>query len=84
MKEENEVYISALTLSKKMIKMLVLSILKKTRISQLEHLKSFKVHTISISDTTILIGANAPEAVIQSEVKKRIPDETNPMKMTLG
>ena len=50
------------------------SILEKTRINQLEHLKDIKIHNVSASDITILIGANAREGFIQSEVSKRLPN----------
>ena len=73
-KEENELYISALTLPKNMFNMPPQSILEKTRINQLEHLKDIKIHNVSASDITILIGANAREGFIQSEVSKRLPN----------
>ena len=73
-KEENELYISALTLPKNMFNMPPQSILEITRINQLEHLKGIKIHNVSASDITILIGANAREAFIQSEVRKELPN----------
>ena len=51
------------------------SILGKERINQLEHLQGIKIHNVSASDITTLIGANAPEAFIQSEVRKGLPNE---------
>ena len=75
MKEKNELHISALTLPKNMVKMPAQSILGKERINQLEHLQVIKIHDVSASDITTLIGANAPEAFIQSEVRKGLPNE---------
>ena len=75
MKEENELYISALTLPKNMFNMPAQSILEKARINQLEHLKGIKINYVSASDVTILIRANAPEAFIQWEVKKKKTDK---------
>ena len=52
------------------------SIFEKERINQLEHLKGI--------DITILIRANAPEAFIQSEVTKGLPNEPYAIKTALG
>ena len=60
------------------------SILVKERINGLEHLKGIKIHDVSASDITALIGANAPEAFIQLEVKKGLPNEPYAIKTALG
>ena len=83
MKEENKLHISALALPKNMFNMPARSILAKERINQLEHLKGIKIHNFSVSDITILIGANAPEAFIQSEVRKGLPNEPYAIKTAL-
>ena len=60
------------------------SILEKTRINELEHLKGIKIHNVSASDITVLIGVNTPEAFIQSEVRKGLPNEPCAIKTALG
>ena len=62
----------------------VQSILEKERINQLEHLKGIKIHNNSALDITILIGANAPKAFIQSKVRKGLPNEPYAIKTALG
>ena len=84
MKEENELHISALTLPKNMFNMPAQSILEKESINQLEHLKGIKIHNVSASDITILIGVNASEAFIKAEVRKGLPNEPYAIKTALG
>ena len=84
MEKENELHSSALTLSKNMFNMPAQFILEKERINQLEHLKGIKIHNVSALVITKLIGANAPEAFIQSEVRKRLPNEPCAIKTALG
>ena len=79
MKEEDEFHISALALPNKMF-----NIQKKTGNNQLEHLKDIKIHNVGASDIGILIGANAPEAFIQPEVRKELPIESYKIKIALG
>ena len=69
MKEENELYISALTLPKSMFNMPAQSISEKIRINQLEHLNGIKIHNVSASVVTILISANASETFIQLKLE---------------
>ena len=83
MKEENELHISALT-SKNMFNMSAQPILEKTRINQLKRLKGIKIHNVSAFDITILIDANAPEAFIQSEVRKGLANEPYTIKTASG
>ena len=59
-------------------------ILEKTGINQLEHLKSIKIHNVSASDITKLISTNAPEAFIQSYVRKGLPNEPYAIKTASG
>ena len=84
MKEENELHISPITLPKNMFNMPAQSILGEERINQLEYLQGIKIHNVSDSDITILIGKNAPEAFIQSEVRKGLPNEPYAIKTALG
>ena len=84
MKEENKLHISASTLPKNMFNMPAQSILGKERINQLKHLKGIEIHNINASDVTTLIDANAPEAFIQSKVRKGFPNEPYAIKIALG
>ena len=45
---------------------------------------AIKIHNVSASDITILSSMNAPEAFIQSEVRKGLPDEPYTIKTSLG
>ena len=84
MKQENKLYISALILHKNLFNTSAQSILEETRINQVEYLMGIKIHYVSASDITILSGMNAPEAFIQSEVRKVIPNEPYTIKTSLG
>ena len=84
MKEENGLHISTLTLSKNIFNILAKSILEKIRINHLENLKGIKIHNVSASDIPTLIAANAPEAFIQSKVRKSLPNEPYAIKTALG
>ena len=84
MKEENGLHISTLTLSKNIFNILAKSMLEKIRINHLENLKGIKIHNVSASDIPTLIAANAPEALIQSKVRKSLPNERYAVKTALG
>ena len=83
MKEKNELHISALTLHKNMFTMPAQSLLQEARIIQLEHLKGIKIPNVGTFDITILIGTNAPEVFIQSEVRNGLPNEPYAIKTAL-
>ena len=42
------------------------------------------LQNVSASDITVLIRTNAPEALIQSEVRKRLSNESHAIKTALG
>ena len=83
-KGENELKVSALTLPKNMFNMPSQSNLEQTVKDQFDHLKDIEISNVKTSDIKILIGANAPEAFIQLEVRKGHPNEPYAIKTALG
>ena len=47
-------------------------------------IKTHKIHDVSASDITILIGGNAPKVFIQSDVEKELSNEPYLTQTILG
>ena len=83
--KKNELQIEALTLPKRMFNMPSQGSLDLTGNSdQLEHLQDLQIPKINASDVTILIGANAPDAFLQVDLRKGQPNEPYALKTMLG